>query len=506
MIYILNESIKSLLSDIELSEIQRIKMFKKAGYKCRILTLNYDENGSAYAKKHKIKTFITNMFDFFQNVPNLKKPNPGYPTAYDLGLERDHTIIVKNGLGHVMSGDREDAQIIFTDNEQVSQINWYDKFHQLVKTDVYDCRGFKARELYYGNQGLLNQAITYDYKGNPVITENYSHDNQQNTYLTMIDVVYQGKDLNFRSYNELFAYFVEQLMKKDQDDKFQIIAERPSMYEPLMRVKGENIKKLYVLYQHTTDQLEPMDAPIDYNFNYLLQNKENVDGIIVSTKQHKQDIKKWASKNGVKLPIPIYNASLGVVSDSVIKRRYVPISERAINSFASVMAFYRNRHAKEMIRAFRKVVDEYSNAHLDIYGYGDNNYRSECLKLIKDLNLTENVNIYDEANNLDNRLTDIIGYIDIADMDVVQPLGVMLALAHGTPVIARNMKYGTKELVRSGVNGYLMSSLNEDILAEHMLDFIKDQTKLQQLSDNAQKRIRHFDEEAILKEWKKVLD
>lgn len=505
MIYILNEEITQLLSDTELSEIQRAKMFNKHGEHCRILTLNFDEDGAANAKKHKVKTIVTNMFDFFQNVPKLKKPNPGHPNAYEIGLGREHRIDIHNGIGHVLAGDREDAKIYFTDNEQVSQVEWFDSYHNLVKTDIYDCRGFKSRELYYGNQGNLNQTITYDYKGNPVITENYRSREDGSVELTMIDCKYKGQELNFTTYGELYTFFVEQMMSKDKAEKYSIIAERPSLYTPLVNLHGDNVQKLYLLNNHTEDLVnEAMDAAINPDFDYLLQNKDQVDGIIVATKQQKQDIKKWMSQNCIKQDVSIYNASLGVVPNTTMRRKLVPIENRALNSFASVMAFYDTRHPIELIKAFQLVVKEYNNAHLDIYGYGDLDLRNRCIDLVEKLGLSDNIDIYDEANDLDNRLTDIIGYIDMADFDPVQPLGVMIALSHGTPVITRNMKYGTKELVRSGVNGYLMSSLDINQLAEKMIEFIQNQDKVQELSENAKKRIRHFGEDSIMEDWEKI--
>lgn len=504
MIYILNEEITQLLSDTELSEIQRAKMFSKNGQHCRILTLNYDENSAAYAKKHKIKTIVTNMYDFFQNVPKLKKPNPGHPNAYEIGLGREHRIDVRQGVGHVIAGDREDARIYYTDNEQVNQVEWYDHHHQLVKTDIYDCRGFKSRELYYGNQGRLSQTITYDYKGNPIIIENYRSSQDGSVELTMIDCKYKGKELNFHSYSELYTFFIEQMMLKDQAEQYHIIAERPSLYESLINLPSDHVQKLYLLAQHTVDMTEPVDAEIDPSFATLLQNKEQVDGIIMSTKQHKQDIQKWMSQRGMKQIVPIYHASFGVIANTLLKRKVVPLENRAVNSFASAMAFYDSRHPVELIKAFQLVVKEYNNAHLDIYGYGDFDFRNQCIDLVEKLGLSDNIDIYDEATDLDNSLTDIIGYIDIADFDPIQPLGVMIALAHGTPVITRNIKYGTKELVRSGVNGYLMSGLDIKQLAEKMIGFIQNQDKVAEMSVNAKKRIRHFSEDAILKEWEKI--
>nr|WP_263849923.1 glycosyltransferase [Lentilactobacillus parafarraginis] len=65
------------------------------------------------------------------------------------------------------------------------------------------------------------------------------------------------------------------------------------------------------------------------------------------------------------------------------------------------------------------------------------------------------------------------------------PLTLVEAQAHGLPIVASDIKYGPRDVVTDGKDGFLVESRNVDQLADRIIDLLSDPKKLAAFSENA---------------------
>lgn len=84
-------------------------------------------------------------------------------------------------------------------------------------------------------------------------------------------------------------------------------------------------------------------------------------------------------------------------------------------------------------------------------------------------------------------------------------LALLESLAHGVPTISYNIKYGPKEMINNGENGYLIEKNDEDALYEKV-KYLLDNPELQhEFSLNSIQVANQFSEDHLIKQWHSFL-
>ena len=79
------------------------------------------------------------------------------------------------------------------------------------------------------------------------------------------------------------------------------------------------------------------------------------------------------------------------------------------------------------------------------------------------------------------------------------------AKSYGLPIVSFDIQTGPGDIVRDGVNGYLVKSGNTDAMAEKICQLIENAELRKQFSDNAALDMDKFDEERIVGQWEKLI-
>ena len=79
------------------------------------------------------------------------------------------------------------------------------------------------------------------------------------------------------------------------------------------------------------------------------------------------------------------------------------------------------------------------------------------------------------------------------------------SMARGCPVVAFDIKYGPREQIRSGVDGFLVEAGDQQAMAERILAMIDSPDLVRSLSVAAEASAEHRDHRAYLRDWQNVL-
>ncbi|WP_230206463.1 glycosyltransferase [Microbacterium gorillae] len=158
-----------------------------------------------------------------------------------------------------------------------------------------------------------------------------------------------------------------------------------------------------------------------------------------------------------------------------------PAAERSAHRAVMVNRLAPGKRIDHALRVWRRVVDELPDAVLDIYGEGP--ARAEIERHIDELGLSESVVLHGVVADPDAVLDDPAVLL-LTTAYEGQGLAVLEALAHGTPVISYDVRYGPSASLASG-GGVLVPSGDEDAFAAAVLRVLRDDELRTRLSVEA---------------------
>ncbi|MGI6094992.1 MAG: glycosyltransferase [Lachnospiraceae bacterium] len=209
--------------------------------------------------------------------------------------------------------------------------------------------------------------------------------------------------------------------------------------------------------------------PADREYSGILGLIRNLtisgfDGFVFQTKGARDFFKKNVREKSV----VIHNAIS--IDDKIFLN--VPEKKRYI---VGVGRLHRQKNFALLIRAFYLVHMEYPEYKLIIYGEGA--MRESLTKLIAELDLTSNVELYGNTQEPLNKLLEADMFVLSSDFEGM-PNALMEAMALGLPCVSTDCTPGgAAELITDHVNGILVERNNEKALAAAMQEYINNPQK-----------------------------
>lgn len=157
-----------------------------------------------------------------------------------------------------------------------------------------------------------------------------------------------------------------------------------------------------------------------------------------------------------------------------------------------------------LIDSFSHISEECPKWRIDIFGEGGEKNRLQ--ELISKYNLDDRVfinpptdRIYDEYMNSD--------FLVLSSRYEGFGLVLLEAMSCGIPCLAFNCPYGPSEIIKDGINGFLVNNEDIYIMGEKMLWMIKNKQKRIKMGIEARKSIlARYQIDHIMEEWKSVLN
>ena len=212
------------------------------------------------------------------------------------------------------------------------------------------------------------------------------------------------------------------------------------------------------------------------------------DKIVSLTQEDKE--KNWRNWNNVSvIPNPV---QLSTVKSSLTPKRLLAIGRLVYpKNFAS------------LIRAFSIVVKRFPDWSLDIFGEGDE--RRELVSLIESLLLSDSVHLVGNQSNINERLPN---YSLFASSSRFEGFSLVLieAMSGGLPVVSYACPCGPKDIIRDGIEGFLVPPGDEAMLAERICQLIEDENLRRRMGVAAQERAKEFSLEKVIPMWTSLFE
>ena len=156
------------------------------------------------------------------------------------------------------------------------------------------------------------------------------------------------------------------------------------------------------------------------------------------------------------------------------------------------------KNYSSLLRAFRLVVNKFPEWHLDILGEGDE--RSLLESEISRFSLQNNVSLRGNQEDVQKWMSEASIFVLSSRYEGL-PLVLLEAMSCGLPVISYACPSGPKDIISDGIDGFLVSPGDEQMLGACICLLADDNDLRKKMSSAALKKAKQYSLETIITLW-----
>lgn len=217
-----------------------------------------------------------------------------------------------------------------------------------------------------------------------------------------------------------------------------------------------------------------------------------VDGVVFQTKGAQLYFDEKIRKKSVIIHNPIY-----------FQPSAIQVPKERQKKIVTVGRLSEQKNQKELINVFAKVVKEYPDFVLEIYGEGE--LRTILQHQIDSHNLSNKVYLKGAVENVIEHIKDASIFV-LSSIYEGMPNALMEAMAAGVPVISSDCSPGgPRELIEHNEDGLLYKVGDEKALCECMKQIINNTEHSEIMAQKAKNKMLLHTEDIIFREWEKFI-
>lgn len=503
MYFFVSENIFTFNSGTEHAQAKRTKLFNRFDYGAIYVTRNYnrflerDRQAIGLAAKD-----VLNMYDFYQEITEEPHHDQTVRTLESLPFDEYHLISKGADYSTINHAGREIGRIDIMPGTVglVNAISWYDLFGNTTVRENYDWRGFKSSIDYFNPDGSLAGQKFLNRQGIPVleVTHMAVQGKMYPTVFTLLN--HQGADYQFSSEDELFRFFLNELMLISP--KSTLISDRRSLDGVVADIQNADSKWAYLHDVHTVQANKALKGKLfDVYKTALVDRVDDFDGIMVPSHGQQKDLLARFPKLNVQV------APDGFIKSDVLESTPKTVGERIPGRVVFVGRISPEKRPEQAIRVFSKVVAAMPEATLEFHGYPANG------TIIADLKeqaaregIQDNIIFGDYVTG--NDLSQIYQQARVlinTSRGEGYGLSLIEAQGYGLPAVVYDINYGPAEIIEDGQNGFVLKADATKEMADKILLLLSDENLWIDMSQRAYQAAQVYSAEKMIKVWEDVL-
>jgi glycosyltransferase involved in cell wall biosynthesis len=287
---------------------------------------------------------------------------------------------------------------------------------------------------------------------------------------------------------ELAQHFLGELVGTDR--VFLTVESRRADRETLT-FERPNVKHLVVLHNPHLVGTGRDPARIRPSYQPMFARRDKLAAVVFLTNAQRADAEAHFGQQ----------ENFRVVPHPMTGVRQAPFEQRDPNLVVMLARLNQQKRLSHAVNAFAQVVEAVPTARLEIYGQGED--RPALQAQINQLGLQDSV-------SLPGYTSDPGAAYEHAALSLLTskyegyPLVLLETLAHGCPVVSYDVKYGPREIIAHGENGYVVRAGAYRALARRVVEVLNDTELRRRLSERAGSPNPEFSEHTFVARWSKI--
>jgi poly(glycerol-phosphate) alpha-glucosyltransferase len=295
-----------------------------------------------------------------------------------------------------------------------------------------------------------------------------------------------------RSAGQFFRRWIRELVSGDE--RVFLFTDSRFVVPHLVPLRGRRIHLIYVM--HNVHVLPPRrwDSETHRVYERVLTRIGGMDAMVTLTERQRDDIaqRRGRTSNMFVVPNPV-----------VMPAAPARPAQRDPRRVTIVARLTYQKQLTHAIRAFQQVVEAVPGARLDIYGEGDSRPRLEAE--IESRGLGGAVVLRGFDPRASEALWTSSAFLLTSAFEGY-PLATLESMSRGCPLVSYDIKYGPREQIDDGVEGFLVPPGDIALLAGRIIELLSSPALVERMSAAASRRARDFGPEEFLARWESVLN
>lgn len=271
------------------------------------------------------------------------------------------------------------------------------------------------------------------------------------------------------------------------------IAEQPSSMLKLLATDADASDRLYMCHANVFKSPYEVGSELRNDYGPPLKRIKEMPGVVVLTEKQKRDFQAafGDTKNVLVIPNVMRDKSRGSEGRKTSGR--IGVASRLVAE---------QKRLDDLLRIWAIVADAVPHAHLDIAGDGPDRRNLEALA--RELGIEERVTFHGWVKNGAEFMASSVATVNTSRHEGL-PLSIGESLASGTPVVSYDINYGPSDLIRDGIDGYVVPDADREAFAEALIRLLTDESVARQMGMAGARRMSaEFSEASIARRWKKA--
>lgn len=153
---------------------------------------------------------------------------------------------------------------------------------------------------------------------------------------------------------------------------------------------------------------------------------------------------------------------------------------------------------EDLIESWKIVHQKEPNWQLNIYGKGPE--KDSLQQLIDKSLLNNSVFLREPVRDIDKKYSESSLIVMTSRYEGL-PMALLEGQAAGLPMVSYTCKCGPRDIIKEGVNGFLIEEGDKEGIANKILTIIKDKELREEMGRNSYEMSKNFSEEVVMNKW-----
>jgi glycosyltransferase involved in cell wall biosynthesis len=496
-IYYLLSSVDVVRGGLTRSVLARAGMLaRRRGVTARILTFNFDPDLSATRAaliEHGIldpAVPIRNVFSELAGPESMTDDLEAAPPEPHIIERPGRTVevvgpqarrIFENGLLREYREQDDEGRLRIVDR--------FDETRRRLLREQYDHHGRVRRVVHMDPvRNTPQQARFFDGRGRCFATIWYDPKSRDSVKALWFDEYGELRQA-YPNETALRVAWLERIAAEHERVIFQ--AEQLQTEDLMLQVDRPHLTRVKMMHSSHLRPPFTYGSPVTDYHGATLKRLDRFDAFVVATRRQRDEIARQFGPRPTLHAIP-HPAPTVAIDDTI-----VPDPATCVY----VGRLVRTKRVDEVVRAFAAVAEAVPEARLQIWGFGPE--EGDLRRLIGDLGLNGRVSLCGFA---DDAMRVFAGAAFSVFSGTREGFGLTIAesMAAGTPVVAYDIPYGPREMIRDGIDGLLVPPHDLRRLADAMVRMFTDRPEREAMAGRAPDIVDRLSEERFLDRWMAV--